>query len=152
MLNVPILGLYTQDTSCYIFFKTSYAFFHLQIRYSHGDFMRGTVLVFLPGLPEIKTMQDILVNNAHFRNLGLVWMMLAYIVYVHIFVIYPSPLSLSLSCWAVSMCYFFIRPYHPMSSLKYFSSQSLGKERSFWPPTLPRVPSLYQISNMVSPL
>ena len=45
--------------------------FH-QIRYSHGDFMRGTVLVFLPGLPEIKTMQDILVNNAHFRNLGLV--------------------------------------------------------------------------------
>ena len=40
------------------------------IRYSHGDFMRGTVLVFLPGLPEIKTMQDILVNNAHYRKLG----------------------------------------------------------------------------------
>ena len=40
------------------------------IRYSRGDFMRGTVLVFLPGLPEIKNMQDILVNNAHYRNLG----------------------------------------------------------------------------------
>ena len=80
------------------FFKNQLCFFHLQIRYSHGDFMRGTVLVFLPGLPEIKTMQDILVNNAHFRNLGLVWMMLAD---VHIFVIYPSapppPPSLSLS-------------------------------------------------------
>ena len=44
--------------------------FFLYIRYSRGDFMRGTVLVFLPGLPEIKNMQDILVNNAHYRNLG----------------------------------------------------------------------------------
>ena len=49
---------------------TAYFVAHFSIRYSHGDFMRGTVLVFLPGLPEIKTMQDILVNNAHYRNLG----------------------------------------------------------------------------------
>ncbi len=49
---------------CFVFIA------HSSIRYSHGDFMRGTVLVFLPGLPEIKTMQDILVNNAHYRNLG----------------------------------------------------------------------------------
>ena len=62
------------------------------IRYSHGDFMRGTVLVFLPGLPEIKTMQDILVNNAHYRNLGLVTIML------HVHVAYKYVLtSLSLS-------------------------------------------------------
>ena len=39
-------------------------------RYSHGDFLRGTVLVFLPGLPEIRMMQDVL--NGHYSNLKLV--------------------------------------------------------------------------------